>query len=130
MLTFLTNIPNYITGYKRKSGEEMLDHHCCGKDNFQNPMSNSLNNEISPLILQSKRKREAFSEQVRKNIPETVPETVPEAVPEPVSETVPETVPEIVPETVPLLQTYFFPTGTRSLPNPRPLCLTRIKFAK
>jgi len=54
---------NKIGGYKRKSGEEMLDHHCCGKDNFQNPMSNSLNNEISPLILQSKRKREAFSEQ-------------------------------------------------------------------
>ena len=41
----------------------MIDHHCCGKDNFQNPMSNSLNNEISPLILQSKRKREAFSDQ-------------------------------------------------------------------
>ena len=59
----LTNSPNYITGCIRKSGEEMLDHHCCGKDNFQNSMSNSLNNENSPLMLQSKRKREAFPEQ-------------------------------------------------------------------
>ena len=43
----------------------MLEHHNNGKDcHFhQNQISDCMNNEISPLIMQSKRKREAFSEQ-------------------------------------------------------------------
>merc|ERR1719270_2135233 len=56
---------NKIGGYKRKSGDEMLDHHNSGKDFHchQNQISDCMNNEISPLIMQSKRKREAFSDQ-------------------------------------------------------------------
>ena len=43
----------------------MLEHHNNGKDFHchQNQISDCMNNEISPLIMQSKRKREAFSDQ-------------------------------------------------------------------
>ena len=61
---------NKIGGYKRKSGEEILESHAAGDGknyhhhHHQNQIGfDPMNNEISPLNGPFKRKREAFSDQ-------------------------------------------------------------------